>query len=170
MLRIDLRAAVAGPVETDAEVPATDPALADLQTAPTRPVTVTGRLMPSGPGSFFWSGRVRTQVQAQCRRCLVPLTLDIDDTVGLLFTEDEDIDDPAAVIIPPRAAEIDLGDLIREALILATPEFPVCREDCRGLCPRCGADLNQGACGCRPETDSRWGALEALRNDGDESR
>jgi uncharacterized protein len=68
-------------------------------------------------------------------------------------------------MLPPRAAEIDLGEAVREALILAIPEFPLCREDCRGLCARCGADLNQGECRCPRAADLRWGALQALRND-----
>lgn len=169
MLRVDLRAASTGPVATDAAVPPTDPALADLEIVPTRPVMVSGRLMAAGTGSFYWAGEVSTQVQVTCRRCLVPVTVDVEDAVRLLFTEDEDIDDPAAVILPPRAVEIDLGDAVREALILAIPEFPLCRDDCRGLCARCGADLNQGPCGCRPETDPRWRALKALPND-EESR
>jgi uncharacterized protein len=165
MLRVDLRAAAAGPVETDTDVPATDPALADLETVPTRPVAVSGRLMAAGAGSYYWAGHVRTQVQAACRRCLVPVRVEVDEPVRLLFTEDEDNDDPAAVILPPRAVEIDLGDAVREALILAMPEFPLCRDDCRGLCARCGADLNQGECRCSPPADPRWGALQALRND-----
>jgi uncharacterized protein len=169
MLRVDLRAAATEPVETNAEVPAASPVFADLDTVPTRPVVVSGRLMAAGPGTYYWDGRVRTQVQGTCRRCLVPVVVDVDDPVRLLFTEDEDNDDPAAVILPPRAADIDLGDAIREALILAMPEYPLCREDCRGLCPRCGADLNQGPCACPPVPDPRWGALEALRND-EESR
>ena len=165
MLRVDLRAAATDPVETDAEVLATDPALADLDTVPTRPVLVSGRLMGAGPGAYYWAGRVRTQVQVTCRRCLTPVLVDVDDPVRLLFTEDQDNDDPAAVILPPRAAEIDLGDAVREALILAMPEFPLCREDCRGLCARCGADRNQGECRCPPAADPRWGALQALPND-----
>jgi uncharacterized protein len=83
--------------------------------------------------------------------------------VRILFTEDQDNEDPAAVIIPPRSADLELGDVIREALILAAPEYPLCREDCRGLCPRCGAELNEGPCGCRSEADPRWAALDALR-------
>lgn len=162
---MDLRAAAAEPVETNAEVPASAPAFADLDTAPTRPVMVSGRLMAAGPGSYYWDGRIRTQVETTCRRCLVPVPVDVDEPVRLLFTEDEDNNDPAAVILQPRATEIDLADAVREALILAFPEFPLCREECRGLCPRCGADLNQGDCGCPPVTDARWGALEVLRND-----
>jgi uncharacterized protein len=165
MLRVDLRAAASDPVETNAEVPAASPAFADLETVPTRPVQVSGRLMAAGPGSYYWDGRVRTEVEGTCRRCLSAVRVDVDDRVRLLFTEDEDNNDPAAVILPPRAAEIDLADAVREALILAMPEYPLCREDCRGLCPRCGADLNQGPCTCPPPTDPRWGALETLRND-----
>jgi uncharacterized protein len=165
MLRVDLRAAAAGPVETDAVLAPTDPALADLATVPTSPVVVSGRLMAAGTGSYYWAGLVRTQVEATCRRCLAPVLVDVDEPVRLLFTEDEDNDDPAAVILPPRAVDIDLGDAVREALILAIPEFPLCREDCRGLCARCGTDLNRGECRCAPAADPRWGALEALRND-----
>lgn len=161
MLRVDLRAAADGPVETNAEVSAADPALADLDIAPVGPVLVTGRLMASGPGSYYWEGRVRTEVRVTCRRCLEAVTAEVDDAVRLLFTEDEDNDDPAAVTIPPRAAELDLAGVIREALILAVPEYPLCRDDCRGLCPRCGADLNDGPCGCRLEADPRWAALQA---------
>jgi len=167
MLRVDLRAAVAGPVDTDAGLPATDPALQGLEIAPTGPVRVSGRLMASGPGSYYWDGRVRTEVQVPCRRCLTPVTIAVDDAVRLLFTDAEDTDDPAAVIIPTRAAELDLGEAVREALILATPEFPQCREDCRGLCARCGADLNDGACACPKETDARWAALKEPRRSPD---
>jgi uncharacterized protein len=163
MLRVDLRAAAAGPLDTDAVVPLADPALADLEVVPTEPVRVSGRLSASGPGSYFWEGRIRTTVSVRCRRCLAPVAVEIDDTQRLLFTEDEENDDPSAVTIPARAGELELGGVIREALILAVPKFPLCRAECRGLCPRCGADLNEGPCGCRPEPDARWAALETLR-------
>lgn len=172
MLQVDLHAAADGPVETNAEVAADDPAFADLEIAPTRPVRVSGRLMASGPGSYYWEGRVRTEVRVVCRRCLAAVTAPVDDAVRLLFTEDDDNNDPSAVTIPPHAAELELADVIREVLILAAPEYPLCREDCRGLCPRCGADLNDGPCGCRPDTDPRWVALHGLptRPTDDESR
>lgn len=172
MLRVDLRAAATAPVETDTELQPSDDALAELAVVPAGPVRVSGRLMASGPGSYYWSGRVRARLEMTCRRCLSPVVLDVDDAVRLLFTEDEDNDDPAAVVIPPRAAELELGDLVREALILATPEFPVCREECRGLCPRCGANRNVAPCQCAPEPDARWAALQALqpRPDDDDTR
>lgn len=63
-----------------------------------------------------------------------------------------------------RGRELDLGPFLREVVTLAIPVHPVCREDCRGLCPQCGADRNQGECGCeevRPA--SPFAALGALR-------
>jgi uncharacterized protein len=64
-----------------------------------------------------------------------------------------------------RGSEIDLGGLIQELIALAFPVQPLCREDCRGLCPQCGADRNAESCGCsevRP--DSPFAALRALRD------
>lgn len=59
---------------------------------------------------------------------------------------------------------LDLDPSVREALLLALPPYPVCREDCKGLCPKCGNDLNAGECGCdRTVPDPRWAALEKLR-------
>jgi uncharacterized protein len=60
--------------------------------------------------------------------------------------------------------EIDLSPPIREQILLALPTRPLCREDCRGLCPRCGTNLNLGACGCvRIEPDSRLAVLRTLK-------
>jgi uncharacterized protein len=163
MLRVDLRALAAGPLETVAEVAQADPALAGVELRLLEPVRVSGRIMASGPGSYYWEGRIRTRVAGECRRCLEPAAVTVDQPVRLLFTEDQGIDDPAAVVIPPHAAQLDLTDVVREELILAAPEFPLCREDCRGLCPRCGADLNQGPCRCAPDADQRWSALNPHR-------
>ena len=60
--------------------------------------------------------------------------------------------------------EIDLGAALREQILLALPPAPLCREDCKGLCPTCGKDLNEGECGCdRAVPDPRWDALKALQ-------
>ena len=60
--------------------------------------------------------------------------------------------------------EVDLTPLVREQVLLALAERPLCRDDCRGLCPRCGANLNEGACGCRTETDDpRLSVLRTIK-------
>ena len=61
----------------------------------------------------------------------------------------------------------DLTDELRECIILSFPSNPLCSEDCKGLCPRCGADLNKGKCSCKPHGgDVRWGGLDALATVG----
>lgn len=59
---------------------------------------------------------------------------------------------------------VDLTDELREAILLDFPGYPVCRPDCRGLCPHCGADLNLGPCGCKDSDtpDACWGGLDKL--------
>ena len=89
--------------------------------------------------------------------------VDIEQPVGVLFTEEQNSDDPAAYTIAPRSTELDPGEAVREELILAVPEYALCSDECRGICPRCGTDLNSGTCNCQPERDPRWAELEKLK-------
>lgn len=71
--------------------------------------------------------------------------------------------DPDA--FPIVGEQLDLAPAVRETVLLDAPSSPLCRPDCAGLCPRCGADLNQGPCGCADDlVDERWQALDALRD------
>jgi len=160
---IDLGALSRGPIETVVDIPTDDPVLADLECALDRPVEVRGRLMASGAGRYFWDAELATWVAGNCRRCLTPVQQPLRVWVQALFTEDVGTDDPAAYPLPTHAAEIDLGQAVREELILAVPRYVECREGCRGICAGCGTDLNTGTCSCRPEPDPRWAALDALR-------
>ena len=164
MLQVDLRSLTQGPVDTDGQLAADDPDLAGLDFTLTAPVLVHGRLSDAGEGKYYWRGRLETTVDAECRRCLQPVSIPIKASVDALFTEDESADDPSVYPLPRQATGVDLGPAVREELIFAVPEFVLCKPDCRGLCPRCGADLNAGPCQCRPESDPRWAALEALKS------
>jgi len=105
-----------------------------------------------------------TVVTGECRRCLSPVAVKVSAAAAALFTHDpEALEDPDAYRLAPDATEIDLAPAVREELLLAVPRFLLCREDCRGLCPRCGQDLNAGPCGCAPTADPRWRALESLK-------
>ena len=164
MLRADLRELARGPVETRADLPTTDGLFAGLDFALAEPVRVTGRLQPAGEGRFYWHAKLAARVTEMCRRCLEPVQVTVEADVKALFTQDPDaLDDPDSYPLPPDATEIDVTPAVREELILAVPQFVVCRDDCRGLCPRCGHDLNAGPCGCAPATDLRWHALAALK-------
>jgi uncharacterized protein len=71
--------------------------------------------------------------------------------------------DPALFYIDEHH-HLDLTPAVQQAMELERPMQPLCREDCAGLCQRCGADLNQGACDCpTQETDDRWAKLSQLR-------
>jgi len=111
------------------------------------------------------TGTVEGAWDAPCRRCLVPVqgTLRVD--FQELF-ESTPRDGESYALGHDR---VDLEPLARESLILDLPLAPVCSEDCKGLCPACGADLNGGDCGCPPAAaDVRWAALDVLRLSGDE--
>src|SRR5579862_3061454 len=164
MLKIDLRELARGPVDTVGELAGSDPLLAGLDVAVAGPVRVRGRLQATGDGRFYWHGTVSARIEEECRRCLAPVTVDVEADVGALFCRDpEALDDPDCYVLEPGATSIELAPAIREELILAIPGYVVCREDCRGLCPQCGRDLNTGPCGCLPATTS-WRPLAALKD------
>lgn len=112
-------------------------------------------------------GTLGGRLEGACRRCLMPARAEFEEPLELLYRrgsgaagEDE------TYRLSERAREIDLGPAIREHALLAIPEYVLCREDCAGMCPTCGADLNQGACGCTAEEmDERWAPLRGLRRE-----
>ena len=163
MLRIDLGALRQGPIDMAQAVPADDPLFERLEFEFGGPVHLSGRLMDAGAGCYYWRGEIRARVRAACRRCLVPVDVEVAQPVGAFFTEEANAEDAAAYIIQRRAAGLDLSEAVREELILAMPEYVLCQKACRGICPRCGEDLNRGECECKPEPDPRWAPLEALK-------
>lgn len=165
MLRFDLRELAKGPVETQAELAAQDPLFEGLGVTLAEPVRVDGRLQGTGEGRYYWHGHLQTTVAGECRRCLTPVQAPVAVEVGALFTNEADAaDDPDAYRLQSHDTEIDLRPVVREELALAVPKFLECRDDCRGLCPNCGKDLNAGPCGCAaPASDPRWRALADLK-------
>lgn len=165
MLRVDLRELARGPVETRGELRQDDPALEGLDVSLREPVLVSGRLQSIGEGRFYWQGRATTVIQGECRRCLTPVSTPLSLEMGALYTQDaEALDDPDSYAVAPDAPDIDVTPAVREELLLAAPRYLECREDCKGLCPQCGKDLNAGPCGCAPAGDARWQPLKALKD------
>src|SRR5919108_1046732 len=98
-------------------------------------------------------GSVSAEWQAECRRCLGPVTgvarAELSDLFELHHREGE--------TYPLRHQRVDFEPIAREVMLLELPLAPLCRADCAGLCPTCGADLNQGGCQCAPAgRDPRW--------------
>jgi uncharacterized protein len=130
-------------------------------------VSLDVRVQPAGE-RWYLAGTVSARFPFVCDRCGegydgelegdLTLVVLAKATPGLDPEESEEI-----VVLPPGSQEIDLADKVREALLLDLPIRLLCREDCRGLCPSCGANLNAGDCGCDAAADPRWSALRDLK-------
>jgi uncharacterized protein len=110
-------------------------------------------------GGVSVSGTVRAPWVGACRRCLVTASGVLELPVRELYTEDGDGEETYALV----GDEVDLEPLVRDAVLLELPQAPLCRPDCAGLCPFCGANRNDEACGCEAPPDPRWSALDVLR-------
>lgn len=118
--------------------------------------------------SLLVQGVLRTEAELACSRCLsvfsCPLTLDIEEeyfptTDVVSGTALPLPDDPDSFTIDKHNI-LDLTEAIRQYMLLAIPMKPLCYEDCAGLCPTCGHNLNQSPCNCPPQhADPRWSKL-----------
>ena len=100
-------------------------------------------------------------LDAACDRCGKRFPLPKETEFHCLLAESVQEDDNDEIVLL-QDGQVDVGELARTAFILDMDSRTLCAEDCKGLCPRCGANLNDGPCGCKPETDPRWAALSAL--------
>jgi uncharacterized protein len=157
MLAFDRSSVDAGAVRVDGRLSPSDPVWEGRDSAPCSDLVVTGRLSSAGAGRYYFSGSLQGEIALDCRRCLTAVTLPVTESLHFLFAQagDEETDESDVYPLDPRARLVDLRPAIREQWILAAPAFALCREDCKGLCPQCGADLNQGPCGCSPDPDRR---------------
>lgn len=157
MLQIEIRAIGDRGKPTVGVVPADDPLFEDAAVKLLGPVSVDGQIRAMQQGNLHWSASLNGLVGGECRRCLGPVRARIDDLVEVIFSDDPELlEDPSVYRLPPGNERLDLRPAIREELLLRAPAFPLCREACKGLCQRCGADLNTGPCHCTgPEPTSR---------------
>ena len=113
-------------------------------------------------------GTLSADITVACARCLKRVAAAVSTDVAELYSDPAEADDPADVEAGYELADgqIDLGALLRDALVPALPQAPPCRPDCQGLCATCGADRNVADCDCAEDAaDHRWAALEGLRLD-----
>jgi uncharacterized protein len=116
-------------------------------------------------GGIEVSGHVRAPWRSECRRCLRPVTGTLDVEVRELYRRPDPVDPEADEETYPIEGELmDLRRLVRDAVLLGLPVAPLCRPDCPGMCPTCGADLAEDPCGCEEgPADPRWSVLDELR-------
>ena len=138
------------------------------------PAYVRGAFRLTRTDRGVWaSGPVALSVDYVCSRCLTPfaswIEADVDDvflpsvdiTTGAKLRYGED-DTGADVNSIDEQHVLDLSDALRQYRLAGIPMAPVCREDCKGICPECGADLNEHACSCEQFQDQRWTVLREL--------
>ena len=164
MLSFDLRSLETQAARVDGVLASDDPVWIDGDVRPVGDIHVTGRLSSAGTERFYFSGHLAGVARDTCRRCLAEVETPVQEDLHLLYAESggEDEDDPDVYPIDAREHDLDLRPAIREEWLLAVPALVVCKEDCKGLCAQCGADLNAGACRCAQVQDPRWDALRSL--------
>jgi uncharacterized protein len=152
MLVFDLRTLATTAAQVDDVLAADDPVWHELDPRPASGLHVTGRLSAAGPGRFYFSGQMAGDARGECRRCLTEVQAPVSEPVHSIFVEQgsDDLDDPDVFLFDPRPNVLDLRPSIREQWLVAAPAFLQCRDECKGLCPTCGADLNAGTCACEP--------------------
>jgi len=136
-------------------------------------VVVAGLVENTGRG-FSLDGQVTGTVRLRCSRCLKEYAVALDERVTLRLVpasqaprdEETQLSRDDLDVRYYEELVVDLAELATEQVQLAAPLKPLCREECQGLCPRCGADLNQGFCACPRATDSRWTPLLEWRKRG----
>ena len=111
--------------------------------------------------------KISAEINAQCARCLKTVSLEISDKLMYLYYLQgaeafDNFDDYMPVEVEYFGRVLDIMPQINESIFTLLPTKVLCKEDCRGLCPNCGKDLNEGSCSC--EDDSIDPRLEALRN------
>ncbi|MDO4436643.1 MAG: DUF177 domain-containing protein [Coriobacteriaceae bacterium] len=125
-----------------------------LPEPPTYDVVLTN----AGDG-ILASGIARAHAVGECDRCLEPASFEVAAEIEeyYLFEEPDDpegYEDGFELVSEDRV--IDLGDAISDAVVMETPFVVLCRDDCQGLCPTCGANLNEGDCGCAQAAEQAW--------------
>lgn len=124
------------------------------------------------------TGKVTGKVTVACSRCVGPVALELDEPIHVTYLPAHampaELDEDSAGegvelaendldVYPYDGETVDLEPLVREQYVLAVPFAPLCREDCLGLCPQCGADRNHAPCACEKPVDPRFTALQGLK-------
>ena len=121
-------------------------------------------------GDIFIKGKAGVRAVLGCSRCLKEYSLELESSLDLWFIVGGEPDVAAeedrenVIRVPAGAKFVDLADPVRSELFVLLPLKPLCDEACKGLCPRCGIDLNDSSCSCcSDDHDGRWDALKRIK-------
>ena len=128
----------------------------------TEPVVASGTVRNTA-GVLMMDGELTTTIHGLCDRCASPFDREIRFPIhAVLVTELADEENEDEWVFPLEGDSADLDDIVRTVFVLNLDSKLLCKEDCRGLCPRCGKNLNDGPCNCQKELDPRFAALKQL--------
>jgi uncharacterized protein len=135
------------------------------------PAEVSLDVRALGDGAYGVTGRVTTRLQVECSRCLEPFEVPVDASFDLRYVPfqqnagegEREVGEDDLATAYHRGGMLDVIELLREQFVLALPMKPLCRDQCRGLCPQCGTNLNKMQCDCAPAwEDPRLAPLKSL--------
>lgn len=127
------------------------------------PVRATGTVRNTA-GVLMMSGSISTCIHGICDRCASPFDREVSFPLDgvVLVTEMANEENEDEWVFPLEGDSADLDDIVRTVFVLNLDSKLLCREDCKGLCCRCGKNLNEGPCNCQKEPDPRLAALKQL--------
>ena len=131
------------------------------------PVQVEGEVRNTA-GMLELSLRAWSTLDCVCDRCAKAFRREQEVSYGCLLAEEKQNEDDDEIVLLENGEFVDVEDLARTAFILGMDTKTLCSEDCKGLCPKCGADLNLGPCSCKKEMDPRLAALAKLLENSEE--
>jgi len=120
----------------------------------------------------FIKVNLKSNAELTCDRCLELYHLPIEENIDIILTQDRELlerDEEDIFFVDQSTRTIDISGSVRQTLLLAIPFKKLCREDCKGLCPHCGQNLNIAACSCiLQKQDPRWDVLSNLKFEQDQ--
>ncbi len=126
------------------------------------PVLAEGTIRNTA-GVLMMTGSIRTCIHGTCDRCTADFDREIDLPIdAVLVTELANEENEDEWVFPLEGDSADLDDIVRTIFVLNLDSKLLCKDDCKGLCHRCGKDLNDGPCNCQKELDPRFAALKQL--------
>lgn len=132
----------------------------------------SAQLLNGSLGEIRMQGDLRAEMEGICDRCLEPAKYSVENHFDLVYMPaeeaaaggEDEVDEAGVEVGYYEGSGLALNDVLREVILLALPMRLTCTDDCRGICPTCGQNRNQGDCGCEPESaDDRWNKLKMLR-------
>ena len=165
-LTIDLPRLAEGPLERTARLAPESVSCTGSGLRFAEAPTVSYTAQANVGGAVQVHGTLEVRIRLSCRRCLAESVRRFEIPLDFLLEPalEPGSEDEGIFPLPRDADRVDIGPIVREELLLTVPAYPLCGTDCRGLCPRCGIDLNTAECDCTvSEGDPRWEALRKLR-------